>query len=155
MLWTSVASIARFCEGLAAMNWRVEVWLPQMSLDMHLKLRSGLRGRAKSSDPSSSWPIERSLLEILKSHFRCNFLFREELMMCTNDPEAGRNYCSRRNFLCRVKVCRMRIILRVEAGLGSRGSSCCSRAAPQLIRGSQTSAPSPHARKPSPTVAPR
>ena len=42
-------------------------------------------------------------LEILKSHFRCNFLFREELMMCTNDPEAGRNYCSRRFVIFRVK----------------------------------------------------
>ena len=37
-------------------------------------------------------------LEIFKSHFRCNFLFREELMMCTNDPEAGRNHYFDRDF---------------------------------------------------------
>ena len=107
-----------------------------MSLDLKFWLSQG-EIVAPDASPSSSWPIERSLLEILKSHFRCNFLFREGLMMCTNDPEAGINYCSRRNFLCRVKDCRMRIILRVEAGLGSRGSSCL-RPARQLILGSQT-----------------
>ena len=58
---------------------------PQMHIQAHL-------GQSKDH-----------FLEILKSHFRCNFLFREELMMCTNDPEAGRNYCSRRFFIFRVK----------------------------------------------------
>ena len=70
--------------------------------ESRMSWRAGLR-QLEPRDPSSSWPIERSLLEILKSHFRCNSLFREELMMCTNDPEAGRNYCSRRFFIFRVK----------------------------------------------------
>ena len=35
--------------------------------------------------------------------YESNFLFRDEFMMCTNDPEAGINYCSTEILFSRVK----------------------------------------------------
>ncbi len=60
----------------------------KMSLDLKFWLSQG-EIVAPDPSPSSSWPIERSLFENFWKPFGCNLLFRDEFMMCTNDPEAG------------------------------------------------------------------
>ena len=58
-----------------------------MSLDLKFWLSQG-EIVATDASPSSSWPIERSLFENFWKTFGCNLVFRDEFMMCTNDPEA-------------------------------------------------------------------
>ena len=80
--------------------------LSKMSLDLKRLVAQRVIPRlAKMHIQAHLGQSNDHFLEILKSHFRCNFLFREELMMCTNDPEAGINYCSTGFFLSSVKVC--------------------------------------------------